>query len=195
MIRRSPFRLPIAAKAVLLIAGLGLMSAAANWFCLQRLDDLNQLNLTMTRHVAPARLALAEGKAALESFGLATYKAYASTDPNQAAEISASIENEYNAARRSLDNVLMSFPRAIEDVDRILLKLEFARSIVSDLKQALAAGDRAKAQQIVDIRFDAARDDVTGQMNRLINILGGEARLVETEAGEQSTWILQVTIA
>src|SRR5262245_12434107 len=170
MIRRSPFRLPIAAKAVLLIAGLGLMSAAANWFCLQRLDDLNQLNLAMTRNVAPARLALAEGKAAIESFGLATYKAYGSTDPNQAAEISAAIENEYAAAKRSLDNVLAYFPRAAEDMDRILQKLDFAHAIVGDLKRALAAGDRTQAQQIVDLRFDAARDDVTFQMNRLINI-------------------------
>ena len=129
------------------------------------------------------------------SFGLATYKAYASTDPNQVAEISAAIENEYNAAKRSLDNVLTYIPRAVEDVDRILLKLDFAHVIVRDLKRALAAGDRAAAQQILDIRFDAARDDVTGQMTRLINILGGEARQVEAEAVERSAWIFNVTIA
>ena len=60
---------PVAAKAVLLIAALGLLSIAANWFCLERLDEFDRLNATLTRHLAPARLALAEAKAASESFG------------------------------------------------------------------------------------------------------------------------------
>jgi hypothetical protein len=62
-------------KDVLLIAALGFLSMAANWFCLQRLDALDRLNATVTRHLAPALLAVAEAKAAIESFGLATYKA------------------------------------------------------------------------------------------------------------------------
>ena len=57
---------PVAVKAVLLIAALGFLSIAANWFCLERLDELDRLNATVTRHVAPARLALAEAKAAIE---------------------------------------------------------------------------------------------------------------------------------
>jgi methyl-accepting chemotaxis protein len=56
------------------------------------------------------------------------------------------------------------------------------------------AGNRIQAQQIIDLKFDAARDDVMGQMNRLINILGGQARLMEAEAAEQGAWILRVTI-
>jgi methyl-accepting chemotaxis protein len=63
--------LPIAMKAVLLIGALGLLSIAANWFCLQRLEELNRLNAVVTRHFAPAGLALAEAKAAIESFGAA----------------------------------------------------------------------------------------------------------------------------
>src|ERR1700722_20842767 len=47
---------PVAAKAVLLIAALGLLSIAANWFCLERLDEFDRLNATLTRHLAPARL-------------------------------------------------------------------------------------------------------------------------------------------
>src|ERR1700733_3171922 len=35
---------PVAAKAVLLIAALGLLSIAANWFCLERLDEFDRLN-------------------------------------------------------------------------------------------------------------------------------------------------------
>ena len=63
-----------------------------------------------------------------------------------------------------------------------------------DLKSALLASDRSQAQRIVDLKFDAARDDVMGQMNRLINILGGQARLMEAEATEQGGWILKITI-
>ena len=37
---------------------------------------------------------------------------------------------------------------------------------------AMDAGDRAGARTILDYRLDAARDDVTGHANRLINILG-----------------------
>src|ERR1700704_3991596 len=106
MIRRWSIRLPIAAKAALLIASLGLMSAIANWFCLQRLDDLYRLNATLSRHVAPARLALAEGKTALESFGAAAYKSYSAPNIEQTKEYASAIENEYNVARNSLRNVL-----------------------------------------------------------------------------------------
>jgi methyl-accepting chemotaxis protein len=68
------FSLPIAAKAVLLIAALGLLSIAANVFCLQRFTELQRLNAEVTQRLAPARLALAEAKAAIQSFGVATYK-------------------------------------------------------------------------------------------------------------------------
>ena len=63
-------RLPIAAKAVLLIAALGLLSIAANVFCLQRFTELQRLSAQVTQHLAPARLALAEAKGAMESFGV-----------------------------------------------------------------------------------------------------------------------------
>jgi methyl-accepting chemotaxis protein len=80
------FHLPIAAKAVLLIAALGLLSIAANALCLQRFHALEQLNAQLTEHVAPARLALAEAKTSLESFGLAVYKTYSASDPDQEKE-------------------------------------------------------------------------------------------------------------
>jgi len=62
MSKRRSLHLPIAAKAVLLIAVLGLLSIAANWFCLQRLDELARLNALVSEHIAPARLALAKPK-------------------------------------------------------------------------------------------------------------------------------------
>ena len=63
----SRFRPRIALKAALLIAGLGLMSAVANWFCLKSIDDLNQLNITLGHHIAPARLSLAQAKGAIQA--------------------------------------------------------------------------------------------------------------------------------
>jgi hypothetical protein len=63
MFKRYSLQLPIAMKAVLLIAALGLLSIAANWFCLQRLDEIDRLNAVVTRHFAPTRLALAEADA------------------------------------------------------------------------------------------------------------------------------------
>ena len=87
-------QIPIAAKAVLLIAVLGLLSIAANWFCLQRLDELTRLNALVSEHIAPARLALAEAKTAIEAFGIATYKIFSASDPDDAKEAAAGIKGE-----------------------------------------------------------------------------------------------------
>ena len=93
--------LPIAMKAMVLIAALGLLSVAANAFCLQRFDALDKLNAVVTRHLAPARLALADAKAAIESFGIATYKTYSASDSEQASESAEEIEGQYAAAVRA----------------------------------------------------------------------------------------------
>ncbi len=99
MLKLKFLHLPIAMKAVLLIAALGLLSIAANVFCLQRLDEIDRLNAVVTRHFAPARLALAEAKAAIELFGVATYKTYSASDPDQAKEAAEEIEGQYAAAK------------------------------------------------------------------------------------------------
>ena len=101
-LRIPRFRLPIAAKAVLLIAGLGLMSALANRFCLKRIDTLEQLGSTLSEHVSPARLALTEAKARVESFGLATYKMYASANGDQAQQAADSLKGEWKAGPRNM---------------------------------------------------------------------------------------------
>ncbi len=188
------FSLPIAAKAVLLIAALGLLSIAANVFCLQRFDELDRLNAELTRHFAPARLALAEAKTAIESFGVATYKTYAAADFDQAKEAAGAIEDEYADAKSALNNVLTYAPDTIDDVHRILGKLEIAHGIAAELKTALKDGDRAAAKRVVDLKFDPARDDVTFQMNRLINILGGDARSTEAEVTERSETMYRTTV-
>src|SRR5580704_19333555 len=99
-------QLPIAAKAVLLIAVLGLLSIAANWFCLQRLDELTRLNALVSEHIAPARLALAEAKVAIESFAVGTYKMFSATDPEDTKEAIGDIKGEYAVAKSRLNSVL-----------------------------------------------------------------------------------------
>ena len=188
------FSLPIAAKAVLLIAALGLLSIAANVFCLQRFDELDRFNAELTRHFAPARLALAEAKTAIKSFGVATYKTYAAADFDQAKDAAGAIEDEYADAKSALNNVLTYAPDTIDDVHRILGKLEIAHGIAAELKTALKDRDRAAAKRVVDLKFDPARDDVTFQMNRLINILGGDARSTEAEVTERSETMYRTTV-
>jgi methyl-accepting chemotaxis protein len=187
------FGIPIAAKAVLLIAVLGLLSIAANVFCLQRFTELERLDAEVTQHLAPARLALAEAKVALESFGVATYKTYAGADAEQVRESSAAIEDDYKAVQNALHNVQTYDPAKIDDIRRILDKLEFAHGIAVNLRDAVKAGDGNDATRIVDVQFDPARDDATFHMDRLINILGGEARSTEAEVAARSTWIYRTT--
>jgi methyl-accepting chemotaxis protein len=185
---------PIAAKAVLLIAALGLLSIAANALCLQRFHALERLNAQLTEQVAPARLALAEAKTALESFGLDVYQAYSTSDPDQAKEAAELVESDYAAAKNALNNVATYDPDTRNDVQRIIGKLEVARGVARDLKDALHSGDRAAAQRIVELKFDAARDDVTSQLNRLINILGAEGRGTEAEVAERGAAMYRTTV-
>ena len=186
---------PVAAKAVLLIAALGLLSIAANWFCLERLDEFDRLNATLTRHLAPARLALAEAKAASESFGVAVYKDYSASDPDQAKESVEEMEGQYNAARRALNNVLAAYPAAGDDVRRIFDKLELAHGIAADIGRSVKSGQTQQAERLVNFKFDPARDDVTGHMDRLINILGAKARTTEVEVAAHSAATYRTTIA
>ena len=172
---------PVAAKAVLLIAALGLLSIAANWFCLERLDEIDRLNATVTSHLAPARLALAEAKAASESIGVAVYKGYSASDPDQVKESVEEIEGQYNAARRALNNVLAAYPAASDDVHRMFEKLQLAHAIAAEIGRSVSSGQSQQAERLVHFKFDAARDDVTGHMDRLINILGAKARSTEAE--------------
>lgn len=48
------FSLKVTAKAVVLIAGLGIMSVLANWLVLQRLDRLDDINDALVNHASPA---------------------------------------------------------------------------------------------------------------------------------------------
>lgn len=189
------FQPRIALKAALLIAGLGAMSIVANWFCLKSIEDLSHTNNTLSRQVAPARQSLAEARGAIEAMGLATYKTYAAGSRAEALEFSSSIKDEYRAARNSLNNVQDYFPNRANEIVQMVEKLDRAYGIADTGKAAVLAGERDKAQRILQQNFDPALDDTGAHMYRLINILGGEANDVLEEASRQQTRSMQIIIA
>ena len=95
----------------------------------------------------------------------------------------------------ALNNVLADYPAAGDDVRRIFEKLELAHGIAADVSRAVKKGEADQAGRIVNFKFDPARDDVTGHMDRLINILGAQARSTEAEVAERSAWIYRTTVA
>jgi len=195
MSKLASLQLPIAAKAVLLIGALGLLSIAANWFCLQRLDELTRLNALVSEHIAPARLALAEAKTAIESFGIGTYRIASASDAEAVKEAAADMKGAYDVAVLRLHGVVSEYPTAADGVQLTIGKLDHLLSLLAELRDLVQMGDRAKAQNLIELKFDPARDDVMFQMNRLINILGGEARKDEEDSAERAAWIFRVTVA
>jgi hypothetical protein len=130
----------------------------------------------------------------MEAFGLATYKAYTAPDREQARVIGISIQDEYARARQSLENVLVYFPGRSDDVRRITDRLDQLYTIAHDVRQTLSAGELKKAQSLLDLQFDSNRDDASTQVNRLINILGAEAKSSLEEADSFREWTYRVTL-
>ncbi len=172
----------IAFKAVAIITGLGLMSTLADWYCLKNMAALDRTKTTLVEQVAPARLALAESRAAIQGMGLATYKLLAATDKSDVDEAVAALKNEYRAAKNSLNNVVGYFPGRTDDVRKILAKVELAYSAAEEIQGALNSGQRDAAQHTGAIKFDAAQVDAGAAMYRLINMLGGETKDIMASA-------------
>lgn len=187
-------RLRIAAKAAVLISGLCLMSGLANWLCLASLDRLDRTNNMLVRHVSPARLALTETKTGIQTMGLATYKTFAASDPDQAREMGGTLIGEYAAARNSANNLLHYFPSRFDDTQVILGKLDLVHTLATAVVDAVLAGQHEQAQKILEIQFDAAQDDALFHMNRLINILGGESQSILDEAAARGAWTFNATL-
>jgi methyl-accepting chemotaxis protein len=172
MIWLARFRPKIAAKAAVLIAGLGLMSALADRFTLDSVEKLERLSADVSEHLAPARLALAEAKTRLSEVGSATYRGFATTEPDTVNQAGRDIAGQYAAANNSLSNGLSYFPQRADDFNRIRDKLSLVLEIANEAQAARAAHERERAQNILDLKLEPALDDAMGQLNRLINILG-----------------------
>lgn len=190
----SRFRPRIAVKAALLIAGLGLMSGLANWYGLRSVQDINHLSHSLANRVAPARLALAECKAAIQSMGVATYKTLAADSADEARELSGPINDDYRSAKTLLENVRRYYPGRSDDIAIISQRLDRAHEIADEIRKAAMAQNHHQSRRLLELRFDAALDDAGAQMYRLINILGGESKTILEEAAERQIWSFRVIL-
>ncbi|MBY0561660.1 EAL domain-containing protein [Hyphomicrobium sp.] len=192
----TTFSFGIAAKAALLIVTLGALSALANWYVLHSAQSLDHVNRTMVERVAPARLALAEAKAALNNVGLAAYKSMAASEPEAARASSNEIANQIAAVRQWLHAVSDYFPARTQDSDVIRDKLRHVEATARQIRDAIESGDKQRRiDEKLDLRFEAALDDTLAQMNRLTNILGGESRETLAEAQNEQARELSIIIA
>jgi methyl-accepting chemotaxis protein len=176
-------RLPIAAKAMLFIGALGVMSAAANWFCLQSLHEIDRVNAEVTQQIEPLRLTLTEAKIAVGWIGLATYKMAASEDPDAVHEANDERAGQYAAVKTWLGGVAGSLPGHRDDVEGMLKRLEAVNAIADSVYSMKKAGDHTQERFTLELKFDPALVDAQTSMNRLIDILGGQSRAaIETAA-------------
>ncbi len=195
MQRRIPFHLPITLKAVLLIGALGLMSAAANWFCLRSLHEIDRINATATERVEPARLTLTEAKIAVELLGLATYKMAGSDDPDTVSEATNERAGQYASAKVWLDGVAESLPEYRDDVAGMLKRLAAVNAIADTVHAMVKAGDREHARWTLEFKFDPALVDATTSMNRLIDVLGGQNKETMQAAADSKAWTYKLLLA
>ena len=184
--------LPIAAKAVLLIGALGLMSAAANWYCLRSLHEIDQVKTIVSEQIAPARLNLTEAKIAVESLGLATYKMAGTSDQDTMREAIGERAGEFAAAKAWLKNVLNYLPAYREDIAGMKRRLELVNSIAESAQVLTMAGEREKTRFLLEFKFDPALVDAATSMNRLIDVLGGKTKVAMEAAAEAKTRIYRV---
>ncbi|HZD91959.1 MAG TPA: methyl-accepting chemotaxis protein [Pseudolabrys sp.] len=195
MKRLLRIRLPIAVKTVLLIGALGLLSAAANWFCLRSLHAIDRINMGVIEQVAPARLALSESKNALAEIGLATYKMAGSSDPGAVREAADERLGHIAVAKTLLDSVVGYFPGQAREVQSIRTRLALVEKIAEQVQNLIAAAQIAKARSTLELRFDPALDDAAFHMNRLSNILGGQTRVAMEQARTEKTRLNQLVLA
>lgn len=185
MPRISEIRLPIAAKAMLLIGALGILSAAANWYSLRSLQEIDRLNDIVTHDIAPVRLILTESKMATESLGLATYKMAAASDPDTMREAVSERTGQYASAKHWLNGVIEAMPDRTDDVRGMLRRLDVVNAIAEEVLAAIEARDSDKVGRLLEYRFDPALVDAATSMNRLISILGGQMRVAIDTAAER----------
>ncbi len=189
------FRLPIAAKAVLLIGALGILSAAANWFCLRSLHAIDRINETVTQRVEPVRMTLTETKIAVEALGLATYKMAGTKDADTMREAVDERAGQFAAAKAWLNDVVEYLPGHRDDVNGMLRRLDLVNGIANDVYAMIKAGDREKARWTLEFKFDPALVDAATSMNRLIDILGGQSKAAMDAATADKAWTYEMLLA
>jgi len=187
MLRLKSLRLPIAAKAMLLIGTLGILSAAANWYSLRSLHEIDRINEILAQEVAPSRLILTEAKIAVESLGLATYKMAAAADPDTIREATDERAGQYAAAKAWLHGVTETLPRYRDDVQGMLRRLDLVNAIADNVAVLSKLDQREQARVVLEFKFDPALVDAATSMNRLIDILGGQMKTTMESARSRLT--------
>jgi methyl-accepting chemotaxis protein len=192
MLRLKSLRLPIVAKAMLLIGTLGILSAAANWYSLRSLHEIDRINEILAQEVAPSRLILTEAKIAVESLGLATYKMAAAADPETIREATDERAGQYAAAKAWLHGVTETLPRYRDDVQGMLRRLDLVNAIADNVAVLSKLDQREQARVLLEFKFDPALVDAATSMNRLIDILGGQMKTTTelAAAGKEQTYRL-----
>ena len=188
-------RLPIAAKAMLLIGALGIMSVSANWFSLRSLHEIDRINETVTARVEPARLILTEAKIAAESLGLATYKMAGTNDPDTMREATDERAGQYAAAKAWLNGVIDYLPGYREDVNGMLKRLDLVNGIADSVFNTTKTGEREQARSMLEFKFDPALVDATTSMNRLIDVLGGQMKTTMEAAADSKAQTYRILLA
>ena len=192
MLRLKSIRLPIAAKAMLLIGALGILSAAANWYSLRSLHEIDRINEIVANEVMPTRLVLTEAKSAVQSLGLATYKMAAATDPDTILEATEERAGQYAAAKSWLNGVTETLPRHRDDVNGMLGRLDLVNAIAGQVRLMTVNNQREPARELLELKFDPALVDATTSMNRLIGILGGQMRETSEAAAARKAQTYQL---
>jgi methyl-accepting chemotaxis protein len=195
MQRLLSIRLPIAAKAMLFIGALGILSGAANWFCLRSLHAIDRISATVTQEIEPVRLTLTETKIAVEALGLATYKMAGSNDPDTVHEAVDERAGQFAAAKAWLNNVIDSLPGHRNDIEGMLRRLDVVNGIADSVYGMVKAGDHERARWTLEFKFDPALVDAATSMNRLIDILGGQTRVAMQTAAADKAWTYKVLLA
>jgi methyl-accepting chemotaxis protein len=188
------FHLNVAAKAVVLIVGLGVMSVLANWMVLQRLDRLDDINDALVNHASPARLALTEAKIAVTSMGLAVYKMASTGDIDVVREAIEERKGHYAAAMSWLHGVVGYRPELNDDVQRIIERVNTVNAVADTIYAQASEGDREHARVTVELKFDPALVVAATDMTRLINILGGEIKEAASLAASEKTATFNVIL-
>lgn len=188
------FRMKIAVKVVALMAALGLMASAANWFGVSRLDQLEDLNSGLSKHLGPARIALTEAKAALYALGLATYKIAGTNDEDVILEANEDRRGQYDAAKSWLASTAEYAPDRTADVAALRERLDRVYDISNTVFDQIGAKNAAAARVTLEFKFEAAQTDTMAAMNKIINVLGGELRAAG-EAADEAKATYQIVLA
>jgi len=186
--------LGIAAKAMILIVGLCVMSALANWLSLTGIDQVDQANTILARQVSPTRVALTETKARIQALGTVTYKSLAINGRADQQTARSELDNEFKAARLSANNLLQHFPQRADDAALIAQKLDLVHQVATDVQNEIFAGEIGEAQKLLELRFDPAQSDAIFHMDRLINRLGAEAQSVLDESAASRAWTMRAIL-